>query len=762
MHHKIIDILLILFIISTPNLLAESNSNAQQRTTTYDNSSTQETSPSDSIPLSIEINEITISAVKQGNKLQQEPLSSKVLTMPDIELTRTQSIKRASFQSANIYIPDYGSRITSSIYVRGIGSRIDNPVIGLNIDNVPYLNKNAFDTDIIDIARIEMIRGPQSTLYGRNTMAGVINIYTLSPFAFQGVRLGAEYGNGKSSKLRASVYGRVNNKFAYSFSANHASSDGFFTNQFNGKLLDWEKSIGARIKLLFRPNTKLHIENTAALSLSDQGGYPYENLSTNYINYNAPSAYSRLNFTDGLSLRQTNDWGELNSVTSYSYLADDMRLDQDFTALDYFTLQQASTEHYVSEDLVIKLRPHKEYKALFGTFLLYKNLSMNAPVNFRQYGINQLILKNMNAEIAPYFYAWNEDNFLLSSNFSNHIFGAAIYHESKYTNGRWNLTASLRADFEYSTLSYLSTANSSATLYNKDNNIFAIKDINIRRNGSISLPSLVLLPKVSLQYKLGSEQQSSVYLSVGRGHKVGGFNTQMFSDILQQDVMAEFGVGSSYDVDDIITYKPEYNWTYELGSHIETLNGKISVDISAFFIDIRNQQLTVFPEGETTGRMMTNAGSSRSFGLEASINAEILKGWHANAAYGYTNAKFNKYISGNNNYKGKYIPYAPQHTLHIATNYTLPISSNFSMVFDINANGVGRIYWNEDNSLYQPFYMKLNASINLAYKDIINISLWGDNITNTNHYVFYFKSVGREFVQRGRGICYGLTVNATI
>ena len=67
--------------------------------------------------------------------------------------------------------------------------------MGLNVDNVPYMNKDAYDFDLADIERIEVLRGPQSTLYGRNTMGGVINIYTLSPLTYEGARIGMEYGD---------------------------------------------------------------------------------------------------------------------------------------------------------------------------------------------------------------------------------------------------------------------------------------------------------------------------------------------------------------------------------------------------------------------------------------------------------------------------------------------------------------------------------------------------------------------------------------
>ena len=80
------------------------------------------------------------------------------------------SIKHLTGLVPNFYMPDYGPRLTSAIYIRGIGSRINTPAVGLYVDNVPYLDKSAFDFNTYDIERIDVLRGPQSTLYGRNAM----------------------------------------------------------------------------------------------------------------------------------------------------------------------------------------------------------------------------------------------------------------------------------------------------------------------------------------------------------------------------------------------------------------------------------------------------------------------------------------------------------------------------------------------------------------------------------------------------------------
>ena len=130
---------------------------------------------------SVSLAEVSVTAIKQTRIAGNLPTASTVISGAEVERLNVVTMKNVSEVAPNFYIPDYGSRMTSSIYVRGLGARIDQPVVGLNIDNVPYLNKDNYDFDLLDIERIEILRGPQSTLYGRNTMGGLINIYTLSP-----------------------------------------------------------------------------------------------------------------------------------------------------------------------------------------------------------------------------------------------------------------------------------------------------------------------------------------------------------------------------------------------------------------------------------------------------------------------------------------------------------------------------------------------------------------------------------------------------
>jgi outer membrane receptor protein involved in Fe transport len=142
---------------------------------------------------SVVLEEVSIVApIKMPDSDEKGAYSATTISRTELENNHINSIKELTAQAPNFYQPDYGSRMTSSIYVRGFGSRIDQPVVGMNIDERPVMNKNGYDFELFDIDKVQILRGAQSALYGRNTSGGAINIQTLSPLMFQGKRLSLE------------------------------------------------------------------------------------------------------------------------------------------------------------------------------------------------------------------------------------------------------------------------------------------------------------------------------------------------------------------------------------------------------------------------------------------------------------------------------------------------------------------------------------------------------------------------------------------
>ena len=461
----------------------------------------------------LRLNEITVSAIKQGSNPQKTASASTALKSKEIERLNITTIKNVSEIAPNLHMPDYGSRITSSIYVRGMGTRIDQPVVGLNIDNIPVMDKNNYDFDIADISRIEMLRGPQSTLFGRNTMGGLINVYTLSPLSYQGKRFMLEHASGNSYKASASIYHKFNNKFGLSLTGQYSSTDGFFTNEYNGKKCDNEQQYGGRFKLQWRPSRNFHIDNTFYFSVLRQGGYPYESVETGKIAYNDTCFYRRNSFNDGLTLRWIMPHFTLSSITSFQYIDDNMTLDQDFLPQSYFTLTQARKQSTFTQDIVIKGKESNQYKWLVGAFGFYKHLDMNAPVTFKDYGIEQLIENNRNNAIPSYPIYWDTRSFVLSSVFENPGHGLALYHQSSYSIDNWNFIAGIRLDYEKTSLSYLSSCNTSYTTYDQIvdiNNSFANSTVNINDFGDLSKDFLQVLPKLAAIYNLPTKNASNI------------------------------------------------------------------------------------------------------------------------------------------------------------------------------------------------------------------------------------------------------------
>ena len=723
-----------------------------------------------------ELPEISVVAqIKQKSNLRNEPLSSSVMNFAEIDRRGVETLHDLSLFTPNLYMPEYGSKMTSSIYIRGLGSRMDNAAVGIYADRMPLLNKNGFDADLWDITRIELLRGPQSTLYGRNTIGGIINIYTLSPMQYQGVKIALGYSSGNTYKAKASLYHKFSEKAAFSIGINYYSSDGFFKNTYDGSDCDWMEGGSARARVILRPNSKWTVDNLFSVSRVRQGGYAYSLYDSQEdkilpVAYNDMSGYERTMISNGLSIDFKSENLHFSSVTSWQYLDDCMTLDQDFTVKSMFTMKQAQNEHTFTQDFVLKSNDsHKRWQHLTGATFFYKGMDMDAPVWLKEDGINELILNKINDGIhtvMPFAdLLFQENEIELSSFFKMPVYGIALYHQSEFVLGRFRLTAGLRLDYEHSSLDY---ANHGALHYRFTLTMPDYKLIETRLGGKEKRDYIEPLPKLALSYSL--PYGSNLYLSFSRGFKAGGYNTQMFSDILQNqvqsDIMADMGMGgdhggslsTAYSVGEIISYRPEYSWNYELGGHFNFMDGRVKADAALFYINCTDQQITIFPNGETTGRMMTNAGKTRSLGAEVSVTADF-NGFETGLSYGYTDAEFTSYDNGVEDYGGRKVPYIPLNTLSAHAGYSW---YNIGGAIDrlsvsVNYNGIGKIYWNEENTLCQPFYSMLGASVKVERK-WAGLEFWAKNLTDTKYNLFYFVSVGNAFYAQGKPVQYGVNL----
>lgn len=304
-------------------------------------------------------------SIKQVLPLERLAAPVSVVYMNDLEDRGIDSPKDLSSVVPNLHIPDYGSAMTSSIYLRGFGSRMENPVLGFYVDDVPVLNKNAYDVDMLDIRRVDMFRGPQGTLYGRNSMCGVLSLSTVSPSDYQGVRAGLEYGSANTVSARASIYRKGKDGLAVGGGIGFRHSDGFYTNSYTGKACDPYDGLTLRLRMEKDLRPDLHFENILSAGALKQGGWPYrqyipETEELLETSYNDGCGYSRLNITEAVKLRLDRDACTLSSISALQMLFDRMDLDQDFTPRSMFTLSQIQREGALTQEFV--LRPKDGWK----------------------------------------------------------------------------------------------------------------------------------------------------------------------------------------------------------------------------------------------------------------------------------------------------------------------------------------------------------------------------------------------------------------
>lgn len=753
----------------------------------------------------IDIEEVVVIATpKENNRLRQQPLSATSFSQGDMRNNSVTSVKSLSGLVPNLFIPDYGSKLTTSVYVRGIGSRINTPAVGLYVDNIPFIDKSAFDFNYSDIERIDVLRGPQGTLYGRNTMGGLIRVFTKSPFTYQGtdVSLGAAtYNNYKASVTH---YHRISDKFAFSAGAFYEHDGGFFENVArNNEKIDKGNEAGGRMRAIWLPKDNLKLDFTVNYEYLNQGGYPYQltSLSENDIyyqdikgdlgkvSYNNECGYMRHLLNGGLNLEHQADNFILSSVTGFQYLKDEMNLDQDFTRKNVYTMSQRQNSKTLSEEIVLKSKPGRRWQWTTGVSGFYQWLDTEGPVTFHEDGISSLMEDNVNGifkkikEEKPMMPDMSLDitdnNILIGGNFKSPMLSTGIYHQSTINDIIFeglSFTAGLRMEYERYWLDYNSNAN-----INFDFKISVMpmpfKDLKSSPNvnGNISHDYIQLLPKFALQYDFN--KNNNIYASVTKGYRSGGYNIQMFSEIVQGEMIngmiaaldeKSHGMVSQmggdkiphyeYDIQETTMYKPEYSWNYEIGSHLTIFDGRLQADIAAFYMDTHDQQISRFA-ASGLGRITVNAGKSRSVGGELALKAQITDAFSLNGNYGYTHATFTDYVvSDEVNYNGNYVPFVPKHTFNIGGQYIFRMKRGAwldNIIVNANYKGAGRIYWTEQNNAYQDLYGTLNGRVSLN-KGNGQIGLWINNALNTDYQAFYFESMDRGFAQMGRPMQIGV------
>ena len=655
------------------------------------------------------LSEVTVVEFKKS----KENLATNSVSVVDsgfINRHELQSITELTAVVPNFYMPEYGSKQNTPVYIRGVGAKTKGSAVGFYVDGIPHFENSSFDVDMSNIASVTVFRGPQGTLYGRNAIGGIINVTTVSPLAYQGTQFKLGYGSHNDALFQFSHYNKLGSKMGYSVAGGYHYNDGFYRNMFTNRYVDQLKDAYGRVALVWLLDNKWFLRVNSMLDYSNQGGYPYGKYNrltgeTEPVNYNRYSSYRRLLSTSGLNISYAGENISFSSQTAFQYIRDRQGIDQDFTSNDTYFVKNRLKQTMLSQEFILKSNNSSRYQWLWGAFAMTQHINNTVET--------QYITKD-NAFPTHYRIPVN---------------ALAIYHQStiKLFSG-FSFIAGLRWDYENSTLKYLRETYQLST----DGARTEVKNVNS------SLHFNQITPKFALQYQ-DERNNNSYYFSVTRGYKAGGFN-QTF----QKEEETSFG--------------PEYNWNYELGGKVHLLKDKLYAEAALYYIDWRQQQVNQTVPG--VGNVIHNAGHSSSKGFELALNSSPLKNLSIALSYGYTYAKFIEYQkSAKLNYSGNMLPMVPRNTLSCSASYALyPSSTSFidKIVLTAGLTGVGKIYWAEDNEVAQNFYALLNAKISIT-SGIFTWECWGKNITDTHYNTYCFKS-SADYAQVGKPAYFGTSL----
>ena len=728
---------------------------------------------------------VIVSQPKETMRLRQQSLSSTSLGSFQIQKLGTRDLRELSQYIPNFTMPNYGSRLSSAIYVRGIGSRVNSPAVGIYLDGIPVMSKAAFNLHNYQISRVDVLRGPQGTLYGQNSEGGLVRMYSRDPFQYEGTDVKLSYGSHYYRNVEAAHYQRINNRFALSLAGFYDGQTGFFRNQTTGDRADKYNEAGGKLMLKSRWNRNWNVDLLANYQYVDQNGFPYGelDLETGKAALPAstfPGVYRRNSLISGINVNHISRYYKFYSTTSYQYLKDRMLMDQDYLAANYMSILQEQLQNSLTQELTITSNHPVGgvWDWTAGGFFSYQWLKTNGPVYFNEAMTDPIaaaIKKQMEQAMSgrPGMTAPITLDVTMGAPGLYHTpqWNLGFYHESNIALGdHVNLTLGLRYDLMHTSIEYDSQAfmTMAATVMGRK----AAYTLRSVLDGKAKDDYQQLLPKLGINYQI-DHLGSNLYITVSKGYRAGGYNIQMFSDILQSELNAnrQQAMRGDYDVphtpedyekvNNTIAYKPETSWNYEAGAHLNLFDNMLHLDLSAYYMQVRNQQLSVMAGNYGFGRMMVNAGKSHSCGLEASLKGQLLDGnldWAVN--YGYTRAKFDEYKDGEGDaaqdYKDKYVPYVPQHTLAAMVDYRLK-----KLTIGANVNAQGKTYWDNANTYAQKMYAVLGAHIDYDF-GVVQLSLWGRNLTDTNYNTFAVDNAAtgkkRYFAQRGNPFQCGVDV----
>ena len=577
---------------------------------------------------------IVVTARRTAENLQSVPIAVTVVSGEELAKRQIVDVKGLEMITPNLVInPNAVSAGGANIFIRGVGTadfdRTFNPAVSLVVDGVIFGSSIAGQLlNVVDVERVEVLRGPQGTLFGANSIGGVINITRPKPKDEFGAEAQVTVGNFGEFNVRGALTGPiVPGKIDARISVNHLSNDGQFINQFNGENRGFVDLLVVSPSLRFTPSDDVEIllqydylQNEGdwgvlfnrsgpnelmciGILLTDVPRCADPNQDLRRPNQDTPTFLRATTHSVNLTANIAAGDVDITSITGFNLFKEDKQTDFDGVPIPTFASIQPVTERQFMQEFRANWTVNARLTilgGLFGQFVDYKD-GANSLFVFELLGFPPNTVEVVDRQQSTYsFGAYVTGNYRLTEEFRVSLGGRYTYEfkDFIYRNG-----------------------------FNQVGGGFFPDAPGFNNVAADTQGWSQFTPRISLDYS--PREDVLTYISWAQGFKSGGFN----------------GRGNSTET--IGPYDPELVNTYEVGMKSEWFDSRLRFNLAGFLTDYTDKQEEVIrrnPETGATITTVTNASSVRYWGLEAEMTALIAEGLTLSGAGSYLNARYRDFV----------------------------------------------------------------------------------------------------------------------
>ena len=743
--------------------------------------------------------DVLVTARRRTEKSQDVPIAINAFGAAQIESTRTFNLRDLQQLTPSLVVTNTNPRNTS-INIRGLGNNVAvyndglEPAVGVYLDGVYLARPGQTVFDLADLERIEVLRGPQGTLFGKNTSAGAVVVTTRQPTFDWEAGGDASLGNYDFRQLHAYVSGPLTEQLAARLFVSKTDRDGFTRNRFDGRYGQDFHDLNLRGQLLYKPSDRLTLriigdwgrqDSFTAGSILLGAIRNYDNgalFPNNYYDRSARLGYTPVAANPALrttdtdadpryrmnqhGVNVTTDWdigpATLTSVTAYRAWNWYPHNDGDGTSIDAGAdFHQSNEQRQVSQELRIASNGARRVDYVAGLYYLYQSIEAEAVNRYGSRAADWFLPPTTNAAVgAAALSDYNVVSHSRPVTDSYAAFAQTIWHIT----GAVDLTTGLRYTYETKSGYFDQDATGTSLAGLTAAQQVAAQAIRARYGVRNFYTARTEAGRLSGQATLSWRVAAPVlaYATYARGNKFGGLN------------LANITTTGQFAANPVI--RPETIDSYEVGAKTSWADGRIIANVAAFWTDVKDYQTTIVDVERNGVSFFTNAAKVRTRGIEADLRAAPTRwltvygsGTYDDARYiSYANAPCPIEITGRTlcDLSGQRLPGVSRWAASAGGEVRAPLGVNFGHEAEVYA-GSDYSYRSATNSTASlsrysdiPAYALVNLRFGIRADDgRYDIQFWGRNVANSAYYLsLAANNTGAVTATLGEPRTYGLTL----